>query len=65
MFDWVLNTPMQTEALVNMWKDNIGSLQSTRCNEVWNRISPGVQSPGVQTMCPEPSFSGMPELVTV
>ena len=26
--------------------------------------SPSVQSPGVQTMRPEPSFSGMPELVT-
>ena len=47
---------------VEMWKDNIGNLESTRCNEVWNRISPSVQSPGVQTMRPEPSFSGMPEL---
>ena len=37
LFDWVLNTPMQTDTLVNMRKENIGSLQSTRCNEVWNR----------------------------
>ena len=37
MFDWVLNTPMQTDTLVNMWKENVGSLQSIRCNEVWNR----------------------------
>ena len=38
MLDLVLNTPMQTDTLVNVWKENIGSLQSTRCNEVWNRI---------------------------
>ena len=38
MFDWIINTPMQTDTLTNMWKENIGSLQSTRCNEVWNRI---------------------------
>ena len=37
LFDWVLNTPMQTDTLVTMRKENIGSLQSTRCNEVWNR----------------------------
>ena len=37
LFDWVLNTPMQTDTLVNTRKENIGSLQSTRCNEVWNR----------------------------
>ena len=24
--------------ILNIWKDNIGSLQSTRSNEVWNRI---------------------------
>ena len=30
--------PVQTDTLVNMWKENIGSLQSIRCNEVWNRI---------------------------
>ena len=65
MFDWLLNTSMQADTLVNMWKDNIGSLQPTRCNEVWNRISPRIQSPGVQTMRPEPSFSDMSELVTV
>ena len=35
MFDLVLNTPVQTDALVNMWKENCGSLQSTRCNEVY------------------------------
>ena len=28
MFDWVLNMPMQTDTLVNMWKENMGSLQS-------------------------------------
>ena len=28
---------MQTDTLVNIWKENIGSFQSTRCNEVWNR----------------------------
>ena len=39
MFDWVLNTPLQTDKLVNIRKENIGSLQSTRCNEVWNRIN--------------------------
>ena len=38
MFDLVLNKPMQTDTLVNVWKENIGSLQLTRCNEVWNRI---------------------------
>ena len=39
MFDWVLNTPLQTDTLVNIRKENIGSLQSTRCNEVRNRIN--------------------------
>ena len=47
MFDWVLNTPMQTDTLVNMWKENIGSLQSTRCNEVWNRIKDEVNKVGL------------------
>ena len=39
MFDWVLNTAMQTDTLVNMWKENIGSLQPARYNEVWDRIN--------------------------
>ena len=47
MFDLVLNTPMQTDTLVNMWKENIGSLQSTRCNEVWNRIKDTVNKVGL------------------
>ena len=36
------------ETLVNMQKDNIAGLQSTRCNEVWNRICPSVQGSRVQ-----------------
>ena len=28
----------QIDALVNICKENIASLQSTRCNEVWNRM---------------------------
>ena len=47
MFDWVLNTPMQTDTLVNMWKENIGSLQSARCNKVWNRIKGKVNKVGL------------------
>ena len=47
MFDWVLNTPMQTDTLVNMWKENIGNLQSTRCNEVWNRIKDELNKVGL------------------
>ena len=27
-----------THLLINMWKENIDSLQSTQCNEVWNQI---------------------------
>ena len=47
MLDLVLNTPMQTDTLVNVWKENIGSLQSTRCNEVWNRIKDEVNKVGL------------------
>ena len=47
MFDLVLNKPMQTDTLVNVWKENIGSLQSTRCNEVWNRIKDEVNKVGL------------------
>ena len=47
MFDWVLNTPMQTDTLVNTWKENIGSLQSTRCNKVWNQIKGKVNKVGL------------------
>ena len=39
MFDWVLNTSLQTDTLVNIRKEKIGSLQSTRYNEVRNRIN--------------------------
>ena len=48
MFDWVLNTPMQSDTLVNMYKHNVSSLQSTWCNEVWNRIRSNVQWSRVQ-----------------
>ena len=46
MLDWVLNTPIQTDTLVNIWKEIIGSLQSTRCNEKWNRIRDEVNKVG-------------------
>ena len=48
MFDWVLNTPMQSDTLLNMYKDNVSSLQSTRCNEALNRIRSSVQWSRVQ-----------------
>ena len=47
MFDLVLNTPIQTDTLVNVWKENIGSPQSTRCNVVWNRIKDEVNKVGL------------------
>ena len=30
MFEWVLNTPMQTDALVNMWNEN-NQLNVVKC----------------------------------
>ena len=48
MFDWVLNTPMQSDTLLNMYKDNVSSLQSTRCNKALNRIRSSVQWSRVQ-----------------
>ena len=39
---------MQSDTLVNMYKDNVSSLQSTWCNEVWNRIRSNVQWTRVQ-----------------
>ena len=48
MFDWVLNTPMQSDILLNMYKDNVSSLQSTRCNKALNRIRSSVQWSRVQ-----------------
>ena len=48
MFDWILNTPVQTDTLVTMWKENISSLQSTRCNEVWNWIKDEVNKVGLK-----------------
>ena len=47
MFQLVLNAHMQTDTLVNMWKENIGSLQSARCNKVWNRIKDEVNKVGL------------------
>ena len=38
MFDWVLIMPLETNAFVNMWKENICNLQSTPCGKVWNRV---------------------------
>ena len=46
MFDWVLNMPLQTSTLVNKWKKNIGSLQSTQCNEARNRKKDEVNKVG-------------------
>ena len=48
MFDWFLNTCMQPDTSVNMWKGNTGSIQSTRCNEVWNRIKDEVSKAGLK-----------------
>ena len=48
MFDWILNRPVQTDTLVTMWKENISSLQSTRCNEVWNWIKDEVNKVGLK-----------------
>ena len=39
--------PMQSDTLVNIWKENIGSLQSTRCNEVINQIKDEVNKVGL------------------
>ena len=47
MFDRVINMPMQSDTLVNIWKENIGSLQSTRCNEVINQIKDEVNKVGL------------------
>lgn len=33
--------------IVNICKENIGSLQSTQCNEVWNRIKDKVNKVGL------------------
>ena len=38
---------MQTDTLVNIWKENIDSLQSTRCNEVINQIKDEVNKVGL------------------
>ena len=43
----VLNMPMQNDTLVNMCKENICSLQSTRRNLVWNRIKDEVNKVGL------------------
>ena len=48
MFDLVLNTPMQTDTLVNVRKENIGSLQSTRCNEECNQTKDEVNKVGLK-----------------
>ena len=48
MFDWFPNTCMQPDTSVNMWKGNTGSIQSTRCNEVWNRIKDEVSKAGLK-----------------
>ena len=47
MFDWVLNTPMQTDTPLNIWKENIGSLQSPSCNEVINQTKAEVYKEGL------------------
>ena len=39
---------MQSDTLVNIYKHNVSSLQSTWCNEVWNRIRSNVQWSRVQ-----------------
>ena len=39
---------MQPDTSVNMWKGNTGSIQSTRCNEVWNRIKDEVSKAGLK-----------------
>ena len=47
MCDWVLNTPIQTDTVVNMWKENIGRLQSTRCNGVLDLIKDKLNKAGL------------------
>ena len=43
----VVAVATKINTLVNMWIENIGSLQLTRCNEVWSRIKDEVNKVGL------------------
>ena len=38
---------MQTDTVVNVWKENTCRLQSTRCNEVWDLIKDKLNKAGL------------------